>query len=137
AGAEPVWIERFGLTTPPGWAVRDEVRGLFEATFSAVLRGEAEDDSLHRLVLGAGLGWREIAILRAYSRYMRQTGTLFSQEYIADALAAQPRIADLLVELFRARFDPGRQPIAADECSRLHEEIEQALDGVASLDEDR
>ena len=96
---------------------------------------------------GAGLGWREIVILRAYCKYLRQAGVTFSQAYMEDALAANPAIAAMLVELFHARLDPARQEgaPAADEAGmerldaslEVMTRIEAALDEVANLDEDR
>jgi glutamate dehydrogenase len=96
-----------------------------------------EDDGFNRLVLRAQLTWRQITILRAYCKYLRQTGTTFSQRYMEETLAANPRITRLLVELFEARFDPNRQQRAEGETERLTSEIKEALDAVASLDEDR
>jgi glutamate dehydrogenase len=75
-------------------------------------------------------------VLRAIARYLRQARTAFSDRYMEQALIAHPRVAAALVELFRARFDPGRDrsPEAADAIAR---EIEEAIDAVESLDEDR
>ncbi|HWS45587.1 MAG TPA: NAD-glutamate dehydrogenase domain-containing protein, partial [Acidimicrobiia bacterium] len=84
--------------------------------------------------------WREIEVLRAYCRYLRQTGTLFSQTYIESALAGHPDIARRLVELFVARLDPwaaSTGSIDTDETSRLADDIRMQLDAVTSLDEDR
>ena len=58
-------------------------------------RGALENDGLNRLVLGAGLAWREVAILRAYAKYLRQAGIAFSQDYMERALVAYPAIARL------------------------------------------
>src|SRR4028118_1411921 len=54
-----------------------------------------------------------------------------------DTLFANPHIARLLVDLFETRFDPSGGGRAEDETERLKGEIEEALDEVASLDEDR
>ena len=89
AGLAPRWIKHFRLrgpaATPPG------AYDLFEDAFLAISAGDAEDDVFNQLVLLAGLSWREVALLRAYSRYLRQVGTPFSQTYIATTLAAHPR----------------------------------------------
>ena len=52
-------------------------------------------------------GWREVAVLRAYARYLRQAGIAFSQDYMERALIAYPAIAAATVDLFDARLDPG------------------------------
>ncbi|HET7326157.1 MAG TPA: NAD-glutamate dehydrogenase [Nocardioidaceae bacterium] len=122
----------------------EESRDLFQDAFLAVWRGMTESDGLNRLVLAAGLSWRQVTMLRAYQKYMRQGRAPFSQSYIEDAMLANVGIVRLLVELFEARFDPGRSgEIPADSESRqaleadLQERIEKSLDEVASLDQDR
>ena len=138
AGAAPVWIHDFGLTyESQGQLQTEEVKGIFQDTFAKAWSGAIENDGFNRLVLRARLTWREVSVLRAYSRYLRQTEITFSQRYIEESLAANPQIARLLVELFEARFDPARRSEAEGEMERLTSEIEAALDGVASLDEDR
>jgi glutamate dehydrogenase len=138
AGSAPRWIKYFRLRVPPEQSAGlGAVQRTFEDAFLAVVGGDAEDDSLNRLVLGAGLGWREVALLRAFSRYLRQTGTLYSQEYIADTLAAHPDLARRFVELFVARLDPWVAAQGGADADALAEEISSALDAVESLDADR
>jgi len=57
-------------------------------------------------VLRAGLSADEIVVLRAYAKYLRQIGFALSQASIAATLVAHPRIARMLVGLFKLRFDP-------------------------------
>jgi glutamate dehydrogenase len=137
-GGTPVWINDFGLVhEAQGELQTDQVKEIFQDAFARTWRGTVEDDGFNRLVLRAQLTWRQITILRAYCKYLRQTGTTFSQRYMEETLAANPRITRLLVELFEARFDPDRQQRAEGETERLTSEIREALDAVASLDEDR
>ncbi len=138
AGAGVAWIYDFGLTyEAEGRLQTEEVREIFQDAFAKTWNEDVENDGFNRLVLRAGLTWRQVSILRAYSRYLRQTGITFSQAYIEETLTTAPRIARLLVELFEARFDPARQSEAESETERLKGEIEEALDAVASLDQDR
>ncbi len=138
AGSPPVWIYDFGLVhTGSGELQTGQVKDIFQDAFARAWRGEVEDDGFNRLVLKAQLTWREISVLRAHSKYLRQIGTTFSQDYMEDTLAANPHIARLLVELFDARFDPDAQARSEEKAQRLTGEIEKALDEVASLDEDR
>ena len=137
-----VWIHDFGLQPPEslrngGDVETDGVKGIFTEAFAATWRGEAENDGFNRLVLGASLTAREVAVLRAYSRYLRQVGSAFSENYMHRTLAANPHIARLLIDLFHARFDPARQPDSDDEGSVLTKRLEAEIDAVASLDEDR
>jgi glutamate dehydrogenase len=71
-----------------------------------VWRGDAENDGFNRLILAAGLSWRQVAMLRGYCKYLLQVGVPFSQSYMEATLARYPLLARLLVELFEARFDP-------------------------------
>src|SRR6185312_16315403 len=109
----------------------------FMETLEKLWSGDLENDGLNKLVLKAGLAWREVALLRSYAKYLRQAGMPFSQEYMERALVAYPALARGTVELFEARFDPrlgeGRQA----RIDTVEQEIATALEGVATLDEDR
>ncbi len=115
----------------------DEIRDKFQETFARVWRRDVENDGFNRLVLRAMLGWREIVILRAYSKYLRQAGWTFSHRYIQRALAFSPHIASMLVQLFHARFDPDQQRDTEHSSDELVAAIRSALVEVANLDEDR
>ena len=154
SGAPRVWMHDFGMLHREGPDFDpDRINEAFREAFARIWSGEVENDGFNRLVLRAGLGWREIVILRAYCKYLRQAGITFSQSYIEDALDANPGVAAMLVELFQVRLDPDRQREAPDAkdakdakdaaIDRLDAElevmtrIEAALDEVANLDEDR
>ncbi len=107
----------------------------FQEAFKRIWFGEAEDDGFGQLVVLAGLGWREVAVLRAVGRYLRQTGIPFSQEYMQSTLARNPTVARDLFSYFAARFAPGG--LSDDESAALRGSILGALDAVESLDEDR
>jgi glutamate dehydrogenase len=131
------WIYDFGLTYEGGAIDLDQVGETFKDAFVHAWRGEVENDGFNRLVLHAGLTWREIAVLRALARYLRQTGTTFSQAYMEETLAEHAGIARKLVELFRVRFDPAPREDREREAAGLGEEIAREIDDVASLDDDR
>lgn len=86
----------------------DAVREPFQQAFERIWSGDAENDGFNRLVLGASLDWRQVTVLRAYCKYLLQTGAPFSQVYMEETLARYPVHARLLVDLFEARFDPAR-----------------------------
>ncbi|GAB4169945.1 MAG: NAD-glutamate dehydrogenase [Rhodocyclaceae bacterium] len=134
-GDEAVCIHDFGMSWAGSLAL-DRVRELFQEALLRVWRAEADSDDFNRLVLAQGLSWREVAVLRAYARYMRQAGSAFSQGYIERTLAVHSGIAAQLVELFRLRFDP-RIPRDVGKIAREEEAIERACGEVESLDEDR
>jgi glutamate dehydrogenase len=135
---EPMWIYDFGLTYGEDADLQaDRVRQTFQDAFDQVWHGSVENDGFNRLVLRAGLTWREIVLLRAVSKYLRQAGTTFSQTYMESTLTANAALARRLVELFSLRFDPQRRRDAEAKAHTLVGEIEEALDAVESLDEDR
>ncbi len=100
----------FGLRVPGGvlWEAcpHDRLRELFEGAVAAVWDRRAESDGFNQLVLTAHLTWREVVILRAVAKYLRQTRATYSQDYLEDALVSHPGVARDLVELWRVRFDP-------------------------------
>jgi len=133
----PTWIYDFGVEyAADGELDVGVVREGFQDAFARVWRGEVENDGFNGLVLRAGLDWRDVTVLRAIARYLRQARIAYSERYMEQALIAHPRVAAALVELFRARFDPARDGAAGD-ADALTREIEQAIDAVESLDEDR
>ncbi|CAH0539777.1 NAD-glutamate dehydrogenase [Vibrio marisflavi] len=113
-----------------------EARDRFQQAFAAIWSGDLESDGFNRLVLGASLTGREISILRAYARYMRQVGFPFSQHYIEETLSHYPHLAKGLVELFGKRFDPKSRGSKKGQ-EDLIKKITQQLDHVESLDDDR
>ncbi|MGO4460940.1 NAD-glutamate dehydrogenase [Streptomyces sp. M-16] len=136
------WIYDFGLRMPlaPGNGdsyLGDDARERFQEAFAAVWTGEAENDNFNTLVLGAGLTWRQAVVLRAYAKYLRQAGSTFSQDYMEDTLRNNVHTTRLLVSLFEARMSPGRQVAGTELIDAMLEELDGALDQVASLDEDR
>ncbi|WP_428963856.1 NAD-glutamate dehydrogenase [Micromonospora fluostatini] len=135
-----IWLYDFGLHLPEGHQELAEVRPHVENAFAAAWRGEAEVDGFNELVLRAGLTWRQVVVLRAYAKYLRQAGTVFSQDYVESTFTANPGIAALLVELFEVRFAPESGLDAAGREARGKElvtAVTEALDEVASLDQDR
>ncbi|MFE2509318.1 NAD-glutamate dehydrogenase [Streptomyces naganishii] len=139
------WIYDFGLRMPkaasgtPGSGdyLGDDARERFQDAFAAAWTGKAENDGFNALVLSAGLTWREAMVLRAYAKYLRQAGSTFSQDYMEDTLRNNVHTTRLLVNLFEARMAPERQRAGHELVDALLEEVDAALDQVASLDEDR
>ncbi|MFE6228614.1 NAD-glutamate dehydrogenase [Streptomyces sp. NPDC057854] len=136
------WIYDFGLRMPAptgngGDYVGDDARERFQEAFAATWTGQAENDNFNSLVLSAGLTWREAMVLRAYAKYLRQAGSPFSQDYMEDTLRNNVHTTRLLVSLFEARMAPERQRAGTELTDGILEELDGALDQVASLDEDR
>ncbi|MEV5525526.1 NAD-glutamate dehydrogenase [Streptomyces prunicolor] len=136
------WIYDFGLRMPKsqngsGDSLGENGRERFQEAFAATWTGQAENDGFNALVLSAGLNWRQAMVLRAYAKYLRQAGSTFSQDYMEDTLRNNVHTTRLLVSLFEARMSPDRQRAGREIVDALLEEVDAALDQVASLDEDR
>jgi glutamate dehydrogenase len=135
-GGRPVSLHDFELQAGAAEDIDDEtLSGLFEEAFARVFRGEVENDDLNRLVLRAGLAADEIVVLRAYARYLKQIGFALSQGAVESTLTTHPRIARMLVHLYKLRFDPASHDGQAEQAQV--NAIEQALDRVSNLQEDR
>ncbi|KJY43194.1 NAD-glutamate dehydrogenase [Streptomyces sp. NRRL B-1568] len=130
------WIYDFGLRMPER-IEGDNARGRFQDAFAAVWTGNAENDNFNNLVLRAGLDWRQAMVLRAYAKYLRQAAWPFSQAYMEDTLSNNVHTTRLLVNLFEARMSPALQRAGNELIDGMLEELDGALDQVASLDEDR
>ncbi|WP_299733232.1 NAD-glutamate dehydrogenase [uncultured Endozoicomonas sp.] len=117
-----------------------KVGPVFQEAFEKIWFREAENDRFNRLVLSAGLNWRQVSMLRAYARYLKQIGVGFSQSYIAETLCNNIDIARLLVALFEVRFNPNlalsiEQRLARQQ--QIQQKVLQSLDQVSVLSEDK
>jgi glutamate dehydrogenase len=106
---EKLWIQDFDMIPAVDRVLDlDIIRDLFQDSFEGAFRGHTDNDGFNQLVIASQLHWRQVKMLRAYCKYLLQTGTPFSLNYMAETLAKHPPIARLLVELFEAMFDPAR-----------------------------
>ncbi len=136
-GEPGVWFHDMLLERADGAAELGDAKQRLEALFLVVMRGMAEDDGYNALVLTAGLMWRDIVLVRAISRFLRQIRVAFSQDYMWATLRKHPAIAAAIVNLFHVCFDPRFEGDRAARQAEAQAQIETALQAVASLDEDR
>jgi glutamate dehydrogenase len=138
-GAVDVWFHDMLLERAGGGTVDlDRLKGALEAAFLVVMRGAAENDGYNALVLAAGMMWRDVALIRTLSRYLRQIRVPYSQDYMWATLVKQAPIAADIVRLFHARFDPRlSEAERTAQQAEIAAVIEAALQKVESLDEDR
>ncbi|MDQ2708071.1 MAG: NAD-glutamate dehydrogenase [Actinomycetota bacterium] len=141
------WIYDFGLRVDDAVLAttrrrgEEDVQARFCAAFSAAWRGDCEVDPFNALVLRAGLSWRQVALLRAYARYLRQIGTPYGHFYLAETLLAHASVTEALVGLFEARFNPAVGLADDDRRVAAVEErlagVTKVIDDVSGLDADR
>lgn len=108
-----------------------------QSLFIAVWEGISESDGYNALLLNAGLDWRRIALLRALSRYLRQTAIPYGQDLMAETLNRYPEVARALVELFETRFDPSRPDAErAADADAIAARIDELCNTITSLADD-
>ena len=110
---------------------------VIEQAVADVLAGKAENDAFNQLVLYAGLDPRPVVWLRAWFRYMRQTGVAFSVATVVEALRRAPRASDALVALFAAAHDPKASSGRDAAVKQASAAFDDALKAVRGIDEDR
>ena len=124
------WVHDFLLATDAATALDlPRLRERLEPALTAVLLGTQENDGFNALVVGAGLDAEAANWLRAYFRYLRQTGVAYGLMTVVDALRRYPAVTQALVTLFRARFATGDEGDPAA--------IDAGLADVAAIDDDR
>ncbi len=131
-----LWVHDYVLVHSKGVDVDpDEQREMFEEAFKRIWRNEAENDGFNKLVLSANLTWRQVVLLRACSRYLRQIGTMFSETYVIETLTANVALVRQLVDYFELLFDPDNESSEAEK-QQLMDALNVTLDEVQSLDQD-
>lgn len=133
---ETVWIHDFFVQ------VREnnenlklaDVKDAFEEAFIKVWYKQMDSDPLNKLILGIGLDWQDIVILRTYTKYLKQINYPYGQAYIQKALTSNPKIAQEMVRAFRTRHNP---KAVNDNDNKHFKTITQYLNDVESLDQDK
>ncbi|SMC23856.1 glutamate dehydrogenase [Andreprevotia lacus DSM 23236] len=120
------WIIDIGLQLPSGTQLESPAarQRLIDA-FGAVFAGQADNDGFNRLVLVAGLAWRDVLVLRAYARFLKQIGQKYAVETLAETLLRYPGYAATLTELFNLRLNPAAPQAEAAEA------LDQSLHALA------
>lgn len=139
--AQALWLHDMLLERVDGQPLEiAKSKQALESCLLVAMRGVAENDGYNALVLEAGLWWRDVALIRTLSRYLRQIRVAFSQDYMWTTLRKHSGIAAQLSQLFQTRFDPrldvSKEERAAQE-DAIAKQIDEALTKVQSLDEDR
>ncbi len=138
-----LWILVFGLEPLPADAPeRPTLEQRLLAGIRAALDGRVEEDVYGRLVLEAGLTWREVDLLRALLAYREQLGQAPTRAFAAEVLMRHAPATRALVNLFAARFnpdlpasDPARDRPALE--ARAARQLEEARAVIPSSAEDR
>ena len=137
AGNATCYLHDMALETTTGAALNlGECKQRLEDALLAIWQDKTGNDGYNALAVNAGLGWRDIAVLRTISRYLQQIAVTYSQDYMWKALNKNAAIATDLIALFHARFDPTTKNRDRAQ-NTIIRRIDAALEGVSSLDEDQ
>ena len=138
-GVGEFWIQDFVLHYSDAANLEiASVAARFQDCFQHVHAGEAENDGFNRLILAAGLDWRQTSLIRCYAKYLAQLGIPFDQDYMEDVLAVHSDLAKNLVAQFELQFDPSiKKQKRERELRALKKSIKRGVDGAKNLDEDR
>jgi glutamate dehydrogenase len=139
ASGQSFWLQDFHLRHESGTAIDVEaVSDRFEECFMAVLAGQAEADELNRLVVAAELHWRQVALIRTYTKHILQLGVPFSQSYMADVLVAHSDLTRAIVRQFELQFDPALSNARRKrETKEILRKVQLGLRKARNVDEDR
>ncbi|HEY9263203.1 MAG TPA: NAD-glutamate dehydrogenase, partial [Mycobacterium sp.] len=141
----PVWIYQFkvsphrGIPEAPPGQQREATAERFADAVTAIWHGKAEIDRFNELVLRAGLTWQQVAVVRAYAKYLRQAGFPYSQSHIETVLNDNAATTRSLVALFEALFRPADQAEGAAnrDAQAAAAAVSADIDALVSLDTDR
>lgn len=134
---EQYWISDFNVTSShSNLLVIEQLQDIFNDALTQISIGNCENDGFNKLVLAAGLSWREINIIRTYAKYMQQIGFRFSQQYIEKTVDTHASIAKMLIQLFYLKFGLEQNSTTKKELLELEHEIKTNIDAISSLDED-
>ena len=138
SNGDDFWILDFRLSVSGSFDPEDNhLKQQFQETFIHSYYGAIENDGFNELVIAAGLSWRQVMLLRAICKYLLQLTVPFSQRYMEQTLCHNPHISRNLVKLFETRFDPDMRHNRDDRSQMLIGSIEEALEAVENLDQDR
>ena len=104
---------------------------------TAVRSGQTEDDPLNALVLDAGLGWREVALLRTYVAAAFQMRLAPALPALRRVLLVNPKLARMLFEMFRLRMDPAGAGSGDARYAGLRTAYLEALGAIDNIVDDR
>ncbi|WFW29975.1 MAG: NAD-glutamate dehydrogenase [Wolbachia endosymbiont of Menacanthus eurysternus] len=108
----------------------------FEITLIKVFNGEIENDYFNSLIVIAGLGWKEVFLIRALSAYLKQISFKYNVRYIQKVVSDYPKIVRYLIQLFHVRFDPGMDIDRVKTTDIFREKIRELLGEISDISHD-
>ncbi|HHO50464.1 MAG TPA: hypothetical protein ENK18_06205 [Deltaproteobacteria bacterium] len=113
-----------------------EHASLLTEAISRVFDRQLSDDRINGLVLGAGLTWEQVSLIRSYARYTQQLQLKLSLSRLTEILLLNPELVRSLFSLFSARFDPDLVGDRAAAVEAADEPLRDRIRLIMSHDED-
>jgi len=110
---------------------------VLEGALSQVLDGSFENDVFNQLVTIGGLAPQSVIWLRAWYRYLRQTGVTYGMPTVVSALAKNANVTRSIISLFDALHNPATNENRDKEAAKYQKAIHADLAAVSAIDEDR
>jgi len=139
-GDKNIWIHDFDIEykNPDHAKPIKDIKDVFEDGLRAIWNKQAEDDVLNSLIGKAKMPWRDVLVLRAMVKYMRQTSIQYTPTYMMQAVTENPDIADLMLEYFYGAHKPAHDDETRKKLmSSNKRKVKNKLEKVSSYDQDR
>ncbi len=107
-----------------------------KTAFEKVWSQETDDDNFNSLILVLNANWREVSIIRAIAKYLKQTEYPLSEEFTLEALLTNPALAKKLIELFNLKFSTSGKINLPAIVAKVTE-IKEGLKAIKSIAEDK
>jgi glutamate dehydrogenase len=138
-GSSKVWIHHFALESSVALDAKDleKLQDNFKACLFGLWDDQIENDSLNTLIFTAQLAWRDIVLLRAYFKYLRQINFAFDVDTVSRTLGNHAALVKNFILLFYEQFDPKIKGSRESSIKALLKKIDGQLKDVLNSNEDR
>jgi glutamate dehydrogenase len=136
--SDEITVHSFLVQVPEEWEIEPESAGnRVSDAFFAIQNGWAENLAINNLILSAGLSWRQVALIKAYSAYAFRIGAVSSRLGLRRSLVDQPQAAEMLFGIFEALFNPEFTGDRDRAVLALEDVYDRMLEDVRSIEDDR
>ena len=116
----------------------DELKKYVEEALDLIWLSKVQNDGLNKLILRASVTCRQVVLIRALGKYLRQTDFVYGSDYVDEVLTRHPRLVKLMIRLFYNNFDPNiAEKTRQDSLKTITDEIKDKLLKVVSSAEDK
>lgn len=135
---QPCWVVEFrGHPISGTCMIDDTLPQRFTDAFLYNWQGRCECDLLSSLVMVAGLSYKEVWILRAYSAYFKQIAFPVGMDMIHHTLQNYPHITAELINYFHKKFQPDQAGDPESLAAKWYNKVCGLFGQIERLDEER